>query len=418
MDISLSIAHAAVVLLVVVGLAALGRRLAAFVRQPPVVGEIVVGLAAGPVLVALVGRDVFAVLLPVDVRDVLKVVAEAALVLYLVGFTRELRIGPAAPDRRSAVLVSFGALVPPLLCGVGYALWLGTDEALRGRAPAPAFVVCVAVTLAITAVPVLARLLTERRLLDTPEGGLSMTAAVVVDCVGWLLLSLAVALSRGERGFFLVAMAVFGGGLVASVVIRLVLRGGVATRLCGRWPRVAALALGVLALVVGFGVHGLGLTAVFGAVLVGLAVPGGRDWDVPVRTVTRVGGPLLPVFFTSAGLTALTGTLGSLPVPATLLALGLAFVGKIGGGYLGTRMAGRDHRLSVRVGILLDTRGLTELVVLQVGHQAGILTPPVFLALLVMAVVTTALTGPLLSLVDRVPFRVGGISGKRDGLPG
>ncbi|WP_326557412.1 cation:proton antiporter [Micromonospora sp. NBC_01796] len=412
----LGLLHGAVLIVALLLVAAAGRAAARLLRQPPVIGEIVAGLLVGPVLVALAGRGVLATVLPDDVRALLRLVAEGALVLFLVSLARELRVGPARNDRRLA-WVTAGALVPALACGALVALWvlMSGDATVRGDAPLPAFVLCVAVTLSITAVPVLARLLKERGLEESTAGSLALAAAVAVDIVGWLLLSLAVALGAGDAATFRDAMAVLAGALLLAAGIRWALSRGRAAVWCARWPAASTVTLGVLALAVGFGVHHLGLTAVFGAILVGLAIPLGEPWDVPTATVSRLGGWLLPVFFVNTGLTVLTGAIGTTPWSLVLVVLGLAVAGKIGGGYLGARLGGSSPALAVRIGILLNTRGLTELIVLQVGFQAGILSPPLFLALLVMALVTTVLTGPLLSLVGRVEKATAGVGADRAG---
>ncbi|MBC9002744.1 cation:proton antiporter [Micromonospora aurantiaca] len=394
--------HGAALLVALLLVGGTGRAVARLLRQPPVIGEIVAGLLVGPALVLFAGHDGLAAVLPEDVRALLRLVAEGALVLFLVGLARELRVGPARGDRRLA-WVTAGALVPALACGVLVALWVQfvAGPAVRGDAPMPAFVLGVAVTLSITAVPVLARLLTERGLTETTAGALALAAAVVVDVVGWLLLSLAVGLGAGDPATFGRAMAVLAGALLLAGGIRWVLRRARAALWCGRWPAASAVVLGVVALVVGFGVHLLGLTAVFGAILVGLAVPPGEPWDAPTAAVSRLGRSLLPIFFVSAGLTALTGAVASTPWSLVVVVLVLGLAGKIGGGYLGSRLGGCSPAEATRIGILLNTRGLTELIVLQVAFQAGILSPPLFLALLIMALVTTLLTGPLLSLADR-----------------
>ncbi|MEW2441184.1 cation:proton antiporter [Micromonospora marina] len=394
--------HGAALLVALLLVGGTGRAVARLLRQPPVIGEIVAGLLVGPAIVLSAGHDGLAAVLPEDVRALLRLVAEGALVLFLVGLARELRVGPARDDRRLA-WVTAGALVPALVCGVLVALWVQfvAGPAVRGDAPMPAFVLGVAVTLSITAVPVLARLLTERGLTDTAAGALALAAAVVVDVVGWLLLSLAVGLGAGDAATFGRAMAVLAGALLLAGGIRWVLRRARPALWCGRWPAAGAVGLGVVALVVGFGVHQLGLTAVFGAILVGLAVPPGEPWDAPTEAVSRLGRSLLPVFFVSAGLTALTGAVASTPWSLVIVVLVLGLAGKIGGGYLGSRLGGCSPAQAIRIGILLNTRGLTELIVLQVAFQAGILSPPLFLALLIMALVTTLLTGPLLSSADR-----------------
>src|ERR1044072_5114732 len=124
-------------------------------------------------------------------------------------------------------------------------------------------------------------------------------------------------------------------------------------------------------------------------------------WTRAVASVTRTGRTLLPVFFVVSGLTVLAQGLGSTPFLLIALTTLFGTVGKVLGGYIGTRLGGQGHWEGLRVGALMNTRGLTEIIILQVAYDAGILTRPIFVAFLVMALVTTALTGPLLLLVDR-----------------
>ncbi|GAA3570831.1 hypothetical protein GCM10022222_63640 [Amycolatopsis ultiminotia] len=416
--------HVLAALVVVLAIGWLGRTAARRLRQPEVIGEIVAGLLAGPVAVALLGQASFATVLPAEVSKILSLFAEAGLVLFLVGLAHKLRLGGQQFSWRTTGWVVAGGFVPALLSGVLFACWVifVEDGQVRGSAPLPAFVLMCAVALSITAVPVLARILADRGISETAEGRLSMTAAVVIDVAGWLLLSVAVGLGSGRIDGFLQAVAVLGGGALAALAVRYALRSRAASVLCGRWPMVTAAGLGTLAVGVAIAVERLGLTAIFGAVLVGLAVPHDAAWAKVVTAVTRVGKALIPVFFVVTGLTVFSSGIGSLPWALIAVAVLMAVLGKGGGSYLGARLAGESNRTAAKVGTLMNTRGLTELVVLKVGYSAGLLTAPIFVALVVTAVVTTMMTGPLLSLLERKPVLAGlpdpeGLSGSNGDSP-
>ncbi|MGW3659839.1 cation:proton antiporter [Streptomyces sp. NPDC005151] len=144
-----------------------------------------------------------------------------------------------------------------------------------------------------------------------------------------------------------------------------------------------------------------GLTAIFDAFVVGLIIPpDSPHWDASVRWVSTLGLWLVPVFFIATGLKIWTAS-GGVPWLVAILATVLAVLSKIGGGYAVSRLGGEGRAEALRVGVMLNTRGLTEIVLLQAGYSAGVLTSGLYLALLVMAVVTTSMTGPLLSLIDR-----------------
>ncbi|MFH8347420.1 cation:proton antiporter [Streptomyces sp. NPDC018045] len=403
---ALYLAHVAVCLAVVLGLAWLGRALARWLRQPEVIGEITGGLLAGPTLRALVGADAFGLLLPDGVRDALKLLGEGGLALFLVGLTHELRAGSLGFGRRTVSWIVFGALVPSLLAGSLLAGWvlLIDDPALRGTSPLPAFVLFIAVALSITAVPVLARIMADRGLTASPAGRLALTGAIILDAAGWVLLSVVIGLSAGSAVNSLRVLAVMAASVVVVPLLRAVLRTEIARLAMARSPRLAAVAVGTGAIVAALAVERLGLSMIFGAALFGLAIPVGTSSEAAavVSRVTWFGRLLVPVFFVVTGITVLTAALGSAPWALLVLSTTLGTIGKIGGGYLGARLGGESPITAARVGVLLNTRGLTELIALQVGYNAGIVTAPMFLGLVVMALVTTALTGPLLSLLDRI----------------
>ncbi|MGC0419059.1 cation:proton antiporter [Embleya sp. AB8] len=400
-------AHLLAVLGVVVLIVLAGRFAARRARQPEVVGELTAGILAGPLAVRLLGRDTFDDVLPGEVLHDLKLLAEAGLVLFLVGLTHKLRTGSPAPARRATGWVVAGALLPALAAGGLLAGWvlLDGDPVVRGTAPVAALVLMLAVSLSVTAVPVLARILTDRGMTDTGVGRLALTSAIVIDAVSWLLLTVTVGLAKGSVEGFLRSMAVLGCGAAAAVLLRLVLRARAASRLCARAPWGAAVLVGAVAVAMAITMERQGMTAIIGAALAGLAVPATPGWDPVVHAVTRVGRSLVPVFFVVTGVTVLTKDLGSAPLVLIALATFLGIAGKAVGGYLGARLGAQSHWDALRIGALMNTRGLTELIVLQVGHRAGILTTPLFLALVVMALVTTALTGPSLLGVDRAELR-------------
>jgi len=260
------------------------------------------------------------------------------------------------------------------------------------------------VSLAVTAVPVLARILAERRLLSSLPGSLSLAAAVAIDVLNWPILAVALGLTTGRTSSAAMALVVLVVGVAASVLLRRALSARGASRFGARFPLAAAVVLGVLVLGGAQVTERLGLTTIFGAFLVGLAIPrdgAESDWVRSVRHLSRVGTVLVPIFFLVSGVTVFAAPLGAMLWGAIPVVIALAMLGKVGGGYLGVRLAGYPGLVAWRVGVLVNTRGLTEIIVLQAGFAVGILPPALYLVCLVMALVTTALTGPLLTLLDR-----------------
>ncbi|TDT23056.1 transporter (CPA2 family) [Streptomyces sp. BK208] len=402
----MSVLHLLAVLVTVLAAARGGRAVARRLRQPEVVGEITLGLLAGPAVLAFFGRPAFDAVLPQPVLGDLKLVGEAGLVLFLVGLAHRLQTA-ARPGRRAVAWVSAGALLLPLLCGALFAGWivLREDTAVRGHAPAASFVLMVAVTLSISAVPVMARMIAERRMHRSVTGALTLTSAVVIDTLGWLLLTLALCLSSGSPAGFLRSLLALAAAAAGAWALRAVMLTPAARRLGERAPGAAAAALGTAAIGVALSAEHMGMTAIVGAAAVGMAVPrgGSSPWAPAVASVSRAGQALVPVFFVVTGVTVFGDSRGAAGWPLFALAIALGAAGKIGGGYLGARLGGRSPRSSRQVAVLMNTRGLTELVMLQAGLESGVLTPALTRVLVVMALVTTAMTGPLLRLLDRGP---------------
>lgn len=418
-SILLLLVHVVVCLAVVLAVARLGRSVARLLRQPVVIGEVTMGLLLGPALLWIVGARSFDLLLPEQVLEALEVVAQAGLALFLVGLIYELRTGRLRPGTGALTWVVAGALVPSLMMGLLLGLWVVFVEApeVRGTASLLAFGLFVAVSLSITAVPVLARILTDRGQMDTVEGRLALTAAIIVDGLGWVLLAVVLSVHSGSsRGFTQVLALLLTGAAVVFLARRLLASKPVSS-FGLRFPWLCMTLLGATAVTVGMGAEHLGLTLPVGAALVALAVPVTEPnlWATHVASIARVGRALVPIFFVVTGITVLTSALGSATWTLVLVATGLAIVGKVGGGYVGARLGKQPRLTSLRIGVLINTRGLTELVLLQIGFSADIITPPLFLALVVMTLVTTALTGPTLALIDRVEVRRE--SGDLQGIP-
>jgi Kef-type K+ transport system membrane component KefB len=398
--------HLAAAAAAVLLLAWLGRAAARALGQPPVIGEIAAGLAAGPVVVAVAGRPALDAVLPATVLAPLERAGEIGLALFLVGVAYHVRPGRAGIRTRTIGWVVAGAAVPSLAAGAALAGWIvrSGDPGLRGGAPAPAFVLMLAVALTVTAVPVLARILAGRGLDTTPVGTLALACAVVLDAAMWALLAVALALAAGWPGRSLAAAGTLAAGVVALLAGRVVLRGRRLRRAVARHPVPAAATVAVATVAAALVTSHQGLTAVLGAVLVGFALPDDRPaggWSRPVQLVGRVGTVLVPLFFVATGVRLLVDAGAQVRWSVAAAIVVLATGSKVAGGFLGARAAGLPPAAAVRIGVLMNTRGLTEIAVLHAGLKARLVTPGLFLALLVMALVTTAATGPLLSLVDR-----------------
>ncbi|MFE9046540.1 cation:proton antiporter [Streptomyces sp. NPDC007818] len=404
--------HVSLAVLVVLAGARLAHLLARRTGQPAVVAEIALGLIAGPLVLWFGGTRGLNMVVPAEVRGWLDHIGHAGLALFLVGVGHELRSPSAAVKGRSVVMTTAGALLLPLFCGGLLAAWVLAigDPDLRGHAPAAALVLLLAVGLSVTAVPVLARILVARGVVDTVVGRLAMATAVVIDTIAWVLLAVAVGLASGGAENVPLLALVVAVSTAAYLTLRVVLRGPSALRLAASYPRGTLTGIAVLAAGAAAGLRHWGLPDILGALLIGAALPhDGPDgpWSRAVRTVCGAGRTLVPVFFVTTGLLVFTREFDGMPWAAMAMAVVLAVLGKLAGGYAGARLGGESHWDGLRLGVLLNTRGLTELVVLQAGFAAGILTSDLFLALVVMTLVTTAMTGPAYSLVEARAARGG-----------
>jgi Kef-type K+ transport system membrane component KefB len=401
----LTLAHITAALLLTLALAGAGRRVAARLGQPDVIGEISVGLLAGPLLLALLGRQAFDALLPAQVIHVLTLIGQGALVLYLVGLAHHLRGQTRPPGKATVLWVAAGSLMPAMLCGALLAWGISSFSGpnVRGSAPLPAFVLMTAVSMSISAVPVMARILTSRKMQDTPGGTLTMAAAVLIDSVGWLLLTLAICLNARSASNLIDCLTALAVGAALMVTLHLVVGSRTAGLLALTHRQLTVGFLAVAACSMGFLMEHLGMTAILGAAMVGFTIPRGprTGWDEAVATISGTGRFLVPVFFVVTGVSVLSHSYSSTSWVLLLGTIALGVAGKVVGGYAGARLAGQSPQVAREVAVLMNTRGLTELIVLQAGISAGILTGPLTLALVVMALATTAMTGPLLNLLQR-----------------
>ena len=398
-------AHPMLVLLLqlgtVLGLAVLLGRLATRLRLPAVVGELAAGVLLGPSVLAHALPGVSAWLFPPEPgqQHLLDAIGTVG-VLLLVGVTgMHVDLGLLRRQGTAAVLVGGGALVVPLAAGFGLGLVLPSPV---GGAPRTLFALFLGVAMAVSAIPVIAKILLELRLLHRGIGQLVMSAAALDDIAGWLLLSLVAAGASGGLRAARVAWSVavlLGVAGLALVAGRPLVR--VALRLAARSPDpgVSTATVTVLVLLCAAGTHALGLEPILGAFLCGLLVSAsGRvdpGWLAPLRTM--VTAVLAPVFFATAGLRMdLTALVHPVVLGAAAAVLLVAVLGKFVGAYAGARAARRSRWEALALGSALNARGVVEVIVATVGLRLGILGPAGYTVIVLVAVVTSMMAGPIL----------------------
>jgi Kef-type K+ transport system membrane component KefB len=396
-------------LVVIVLTARLVGRGFAWLGQPPVIGEVVAGILLGPSLLGWLAPDVSAYLLPAEIHGFLGVIAQIGVILYLFMVGLELDVGLLRRQGYEAAVISQAGIVAPFLLGV--ALALGLYPLLStSNVSFTVFSLFLGVALAITAFPVLARILTDRGLTHTPLGNLALTCAAANDVTAWCLLALVVGVAQGNVNQ---ALFVLGGAAIYFLTMTFLLR-----PLLVRWLRreearptpagtprtAAALLIGVLASA--WVAEMIGIHALFGAFLLGALIPHdsrvARDMENNLHDVVTV--LFLPVYFAFTGLRTHLGLMagGEQWLLCGLIVL-TATLGKFGGTLAAARSAGVAWRDSAALGVLMNTRGLMELVVLNVGLDLGVISPTLFAMMVVMAVLTTLVTAPLLRLLGVQP---------------
>jgi len=400
-----TIGHLTIALVSVLAVGRVLGQACAAVGQPPVIGEVLAGILLGPSLLGRVAPPVAVYLFPPSVVPSLGILAQLGVVIYmfLVGLELDLH---ALRSRLGATLVMSGAgIVIPFGLGLATAGFLyarfGTPDV-----PFTHFALFLGVALSITAFPVLARILSDLGRTATDLGALALTCAAVGDVAAWCLLAVVVGIVHGS-GSSAVNVMMFTGIFIAVIVGAVRPFFARVARAAGDepdWTSIAAVFawMAVSALIT----EAIGIHAIFGAFLLGAVVP--HDSGLARRIVSGAASVLalllLPAFFAFTGLRTQIGLVSSLEAwLAVVLVIAAATLGKFGGTSLEARLMGLDWRRALGLGALMNTRGLMELIVLNVGLDLGVISPTMFAMLVLMAIVTTVATGPLLAVVRPWP---------------
>jgi Kef-type K+ transport system membrane component KefB len=384
----------ALIAVILTGLA-LGK-LFAYLGQPPVIGEVVAGIVLGP---SLLGAELSAYLLPPEVAPYLGIIAQLGVLLYMFIVGLELHADLIARRAHATLATSHASIVAPFLLGALLALFLYPRLATNA-VPFASFALFLGVAMSITAFPVLARILSDRGLSKSELGVIALSCAAIDDVTAWCLLALVVGVAQTQVG---AALAVFGWTALYLAAMLLLVR-PLLTRLLVRWtgpelPRSAIAFIFVALLLSALVTEAIGIHAIFGAFRLGALIP---HESAVARTLTHqlssvVSVLLLPAFFAFTGMRTridlVTGWEQWLLCGLIIL---VAIAGKLGGATLAARFTGLGWRPALALGALMNTRGLMELIVLNIGLDLGIISPTLFAMMVIMALVTTMMTAPLL----------------------
>lgn len=372
--------------------------------QPAVVGEMVAGILLGPSLFGLLAPDLFQFVFPASSMGALKLFSQIGVCLFMFTVGMELDISQLRNKAHVAVVVSHASIIIPCFFGVVLALFLYGGFAQPG-ATFTAFALFMGISMSITAFPVLARILQDRGIFKTPLGSAATACAAVDDVTAWSMLAFVVAIVRAAS----VGVAVVTLGLVlVFVAFMWILVRPNLPRLLGEAslqkpePDKGTLAAVVaIVLACALSTELMGIHALFGSFLAGVIMPdiGGFRHKLGVRIENFSSVLLLPLFFAFTGLRThlnLLNDAGGLIICVVVITVATA--GKLGGSAITARLTGMPWRESLQLGALMNTRGLMELIALNIGYDLGILSQRIFAMLVIMALVTTLMTGPLLTL--------------------
>jgi Kef-type K+ transport system membrane component KefB len=375
------------------------------IHQPQVMGEMLAGILLGPSLLGWVAPGISAVLFPPESLGFLNALSQIGLLLFMFLVGLELDLHILRKQGHTAVVTSHVSILAPFLLGTLLALYLYprlSDDSVSFTH----FALFLGTAMSITAFPVLARILSERGLLRTKVGAVTIACAAIDDVTGWLILAAVVLLVRASESA--TPLWLMGVGSIVYIGVMILVVRPLLRRLEHLYRQRGVITHGVMALifllVLAFGwiTEWLGIHALFGAFLAGAIMPKQAGFvhtlNEKLEDVSVV--LLLPLFFAFTGLRASVGLVSGAEMWFyTAIIILVAITGKFGGSTIAARITGMPWREASTLGILMNTRGLMELVLLNIGLDIGVISPALFTMMVLMALVTTFMTAPLLQWV-------------------
>lgn len=374
-------------------------KLFAFIGQPPVIGEVVAGILLGP---SLIGAQASAQILPPNAAPYLGVIAQLGVILYMFTVGLELHAGLLKQRAHATVATSHASILLPFVLGSLLALYLYPRLSNSG-VPFTKFALFMGVAMSITAFPVLARILSDRDMTRTELGIVALGCAAIDDVTAWCLLAFVVSFAKAQMSDGLMV----AGWTLLYILSMVFVVGPVLNRVVARWegerlPRSAVAIVFLLLLASALITEWIGIHAIFGAFMLGAVIP---HKSAVARDFSRhlEGGVivlLLPSFFAFTGMRTRIDLLGDAQawLMCGLIVL-VATVGKFGGTLLAARLTGLNWRNAAALGALMNTRGLMELIVLNIGLDMKVISPELFAMMVLMALATTMLTSPVLKVL-------------------
>lgn len=381
--------------------------LMSLIGQPTVIGEILAGIALGPSLLGLFFPDASAFLFPQQSLGALEFLSQIGLILFMFIIGMELDINILKKQAGTAIFISNMSIVVPFVSGAALALYLFGSFAPAGSRFVP-FALFMGISLSITAFPVLARIVQERGITRTPLGITAITSAAINDISAWGILAIIVAIANA--GAIQGALFTIFLSLVFVLTMLLIIR-PLLNKIAKKYTVPETISKQVVALVLStmllssWITEVIGIHALFGAFMAGVIIPDNEKFKrimaEKIEDISLV--LLLPLFFVFTGLRTQIGLLNSLELWLTAsLVIAVAVASKFIGSAFAAKLTGKNWKDSLLIGALMNTRGLIELVALNIGYDIGILSPEIFTILVLVALVTTFMTGPLMSLIEYI----------------
>lgn len=378
------------------------------IGQPAVIGETVAGIILGPSLLGLLFPGIFHFVFPVESLPNLRFLSQIGLILFMFIIGMELDTRLLRKQAFEALIISHASILIPFTLGVFLSYYLYHTYGQTDFIP---FALFMGIAMSITAFPVLARIIRDRKLTDTKLGNLAMGCAATDDVTAWCILAILIALIRsgsGMNGFLVVAMVVLYVFLML-VPVKIMLNKIQAAYEKGKiaYNGLMAIMYSVM-LLSAWSTEVIGIHALFGAFLAGIVIP--KKDGLKRKIIDRISDVsmvmLLPLFFVYTGLRTNAGILNSSGLWISfMLILIFAVAGKFGGSTLIAKMLGQNWKDSLSMGALMNTRGLIELIVLNIGYDMHIISADIFSMMVLMALLTTMMTNPVLNWIEKRKIR-------------
>ncbi|HLO70224.1 MAG TPA: cation:proton antiporter [Flavipsychrobacter sp.] len=373
--------------------------------QPTVMGEILAGIFLGPSILGSLFPAYLQAIFPPGSLDTMRILSQIGLILFMFVVGMELDLDVLRTKARTAVTISNASIIIPFSLGVCLAYFLHDSYAPKD-VPFYAFALFMGIAMSITAFPVLARIIRERTLRDKRIEAIAMTSAALNDVTGWVALAFVIAIikahSFSNSVYTLLATVAY---MVGMVFIVRPLMNKLAKSQENNFVKQSTIAIiFIVMLLSSLCTELIGVHALFGAFMAGVIMP--QQWHFRQIVTDKVEDValilLLPLFFVITGLRTHINTVNTPTLWAvTLLIILVAVLGKLGGSAVAAKLTGENNYNSLSIGVLMNTRGLMELVILNIGYDLDILSQEIFTMMVIMALVTTFMTSPLLNLLDK-----------------